>query len=335
MDETRRTRPFLTSRSLNVSRDSIPLLLGGRYTRAMSRGADWQSLYPFQPHYLSVAGHRYHYIDEGNGPPILLVHGNPTWSFLWRNLVLALRNQYRTIAVDHLGCGLSDKPAEDTYTIVHHTSRLVTLLRQLDLRDVCLVVHDWGGAIGLGAALAEPARVSRLILFNTGAFPPPYFPWRIRVCRTPILGRVAVQGVNAFARAALTMAMEEPSRLSRAERAGMIAPYNSWRHRRAIYEFVADIPAGPAHPTWSVLARLENELPQLAHLPCRIVWGMRDWCFRPECLDRIAAILPRAEITRIAHAGHWVMEDARDEVIAHVREFLAQSNPVAARQTPS
>ena len=122
---------------------------------------DWKSLYPFSSHEISIGGYRYHYVDEGEGEPLLLVHGNPTWSFMWRNLILAFRDRYRVIAVDHIGCGLSDKPQAYSYRLQQHIDNLSQLVRELNLDNITLVAHDWGGAIGIGAALQSPHRFER------------------------------------------------------------------------------------------------------------------------------------------------------------------------------
>jgi haloalkane dehalogenase len=294
----------------------------------MLDASDWRSLYPFAPHYLPLAdGVRMHYVDEGEGQPLLMVHGNPTWSFYWRRLVTAFRGRFRCVAPDHVGCGLSDKPGDYPYTLARRRDDLVRLIEALDLRGITLLVHDWGGAIGLGAALAAPDRFARLVLFNTGAFPPPYIPLRIRVCRTPGVGRLAVQGLNVFARAALSMATEKPERLTPAIRAGLLAPYDTWSHRRAIQEFVADIPANHRHPTWRVLEKIESGLPRLAHLPAVLVWGMRDWCFRPDCLERFAQIFPHAAVHPLEDCGHYVVEDGHERIMPLLEQFLAASEP--------
>jgi cis-3-alkyl-4-acyloxetan-2-one decarboxylase len=269
-----------------------------------------------------------HYVDEGpqnqlgdRRPECLLfVHGNPTWSFHWRRLILTLRDRYRCVAVDHLGCGLSDKPGR-LLRLEEHIKNLVSLIRNLRLERVTLVAQDWGGAIGLGAMLENPG-LERIVLFNTGAFPPRYIPWRIRSCRIPILGRLAVQGGNLFSRAALRMTLSRRNSLEPDVAAGYLAPYDSWSHRRAVYGFVNDIPNGPAHPTWQMLAKIERDLPKLAELPISLVWGMRDWCFRPDCLERFLAAWPNAEAHRLSDVGHWVVEDAPEESLAILEEFL-------------
>ncbi len=272
-----------------------------------------------------------HYLDEGDrgARPVLMVHGNPTWSYYYRHLLAALSDSCRAIAVDHVGCGLSEKPRDLPYTLDLRIGHLSQFVRKLDLQDIHLVVHDWGGAIGLGAALLEPDRYRSFTILNTGAFPPPFFPWRIRVCRTPLLGRIAVQGFNGFARAATVMATTQPGGLPADVRRAMLAPYDSWPHRRAIYEFVTDIPTRARQPTMQRLAAIESGLSQLSDRPVQLLWGMRDWCFRPECLQRFQRLLPQALTCEFAGAGHYVLEDARQAVIREVREFLQAGQRVS------
>ena len=193
----------------------------------------WQALYPFTSQWHDLSGVQMHYLDEGaaTAAPVLMVHGNPTWSFYWRNLILPLRESMRTIAVDHVGCGLSDKPAGYPYRLTQHTDNLIHLIETLDLNNITLVAHDWGGPIGLRAALALRSRFARIVLLNTGAFPPPFFPWRIRICRTPLLGRIAVQGFNLFARAAIRMAVSDHQKMTQSVKSGLLRPYDSWSHR--------------------------------------------------------------------------------------------------------
>lgn len=285
---------------------------------------DWRSLYPFTSHYLSLDALRYHYLDEGDGSPLLMVHGNPTWSFYWRNLITAFRDQYRVVVPDHIGCGLSDKPQDYPYLLSQHIENLVRLIEHLDLTDITLLVHDWGGAIGLGAALQVPDRVTRIVLFNTGAYPPPFFPIRIRICRTPILGQWAVRKLNLFARAALRMAVNNRDCMTPAVRAGLLAPYDSWENRIAIYRFVADIPTRQQQPTWQRLADIESGLPTLADRPIMAIWGMKDWCFKPACLDLFLKAFPEATVHRLQDAGHYVIEDAHEQIVPLVKSFLSK-----------
>ena len=165
----------------------------------MPASSDWSSEYPFAPHFLDLGGVKYHYVDEGTGPVVLFVHGNPTWSFAWRNLLKDLSRDHRVIAVDHVGCGKSDKPQDYDYVLENHVANLTRLVDELDLRDITLVGHDWGGCIGMGAAGRRAERFRRFILMNTAAFRSKRIPLRIAVCRIPVLGKIAVRGFNAFA----------------------------------------------------------------------------------------------------------------------------------------
>jgi cis-3-alkyl-4-acyloxetan-2-one decarboxylase len=302
--------------------------------------SDWRSLYPFESHWLNLSAGRVHYVDEGRrpapgeaaAPTLLMVHGNPTWSFHWRALVAALRPQYRCVAPDHLGCGWSDKPSR-LLRLDEHIENLLALIDRLGLDNVTLVAQDWGGAIGLGAMLRCPQRLERIVLTNTGAFPPRTIPWQIRVCRTPLVGRLAVEGGNLFCRAALRMTLARRRRLEPSVAAGCLAPYDSWAHRRAVYGFVKDIPAGPRHPTWRTLAQIEAELPTLAGRPALLMWGMRDWCFRPDSLERFISAWPQAEVHRLADVGHWVWEDAPEDALTLVEQFLAATDSRQPAQT--
>jgi haloalkane dehalogenase len=263
-----------------------------------------------------------HYLDEGNGQTLLLVHGNPTWSFHWRELIVALRGKLRLVAPDHIGCGLSDKPQQYSYRLARHVDNLIEFIEKLNLADITLLAQDWGGAIGLGAAIARPDRFARFVLFNTAAFRSTWMPWRIGVCRTPLLGTLAVRGLNAFVRAALRMAVEKGDRLTPAVRAGIAAPYDTWSNRVAVDRFVKDIPMSPSHPSYETLKRIEEGLPRLADKPFQFIWGMRDWCFTPAFLDRFVYFFPQAEVHRLADAGHWVVEDAHEQIASLVAGFV-------------
>lgn len=291
-------------------------------------------LLPYASKELAVGPHTLRYLDEGHGDETLLcVHGNPTWSFYWRSIVERFGGARRVVAVDHIGCGRSDKPANTDfpYTLASHRDNVVRLIDELDLQNITLVAHDWGGAIGLTSILQRIDRVHRVVLLNTAAFPPPYIPLRISACRMPVLGTPMVRGLNAFARAAVTMAMSR-NRMDPDVAAGLLAPYDSWDSRVAIDAFVRDIPMQPSHPTYQVLEQLESDLSKLSEHPSLLVWGMKDWCFRPECLRRFQVAWPQATAVEIADAGHYVIEDAQAETLRAIESFLA-ANPLGTGHT--
>jgi haloalkane dehalogenase len=297
----------------------------------MTTNRDWHALYPFRSHEVSLGGHRYHYIDEGTGPVLLMSHGNPTWSFYWRELVLALRDRYRVVAVDHIGCGMSDKPSpkDYSYRLAQRVADLNQFIEVLDLREITLVAHDWGGGIGMGAAVAAPERFTRFVLMNTAAFRAERCPWPIHICHVPVVGQVAVQGMNLFVQAALRTTTAKAERMTPAVRAGYLAPYDSWAHRVAVYRFVQDIPLRTSHPTYETLLQIEQGLAKFRQHPVCLIWGMQDWCFSPWFLNRFIDIFPQAEVHRLDDAGHYVVEDAHEQIVPLMEAFLNNhpSNP--------
>jgi haloalkane dehalogenase len=257
---------------------------------------------------------------------LLMVHGNPTWSFYWRELIRALRDRYRVVAIDHIGCGLSDKPSpkDYSYRLAQRIADLRQFIETLDLRGITLVAHDWGGAIGMGAAAATPEWFARFVLMNTAAFRAPRCPWQIRMCHLPLVGQVAVQGLNLFARAALRMTVTKPERMTPAVKAGYLAPYDSWAHRAAVYRFVLDIPLRPDHPSYPTLVEVEQGLAQFRQYPVCLIWGMRDWCFSPWFLNRFLDFFPQAEVHRLDDAGHYLVEDAHERIVPLMESFFEE-----------
>lgn len=282
---------------------------------------DWRALFPYQPKSFAVDGQQLRYIDTGSGRPVLMVHGNPTWSFYWHALIAQLAPHFRCLAPDHIGCGYSDKPQSYNYTLDQHINNLVRLVEHLDLRQATLVAHDWGGAIGMGTLVRLQARFEQIVLLNTAAFPPPYFPLRIKLCRFPVLGQWAVRGFNLFARAATVMATERKGGLPPEISAGLLAPYDNWANRIATYQFVRDIPTSAHQATWLRLAAIEAQLPTLRQRKL-LIWGMRDWCFRPECLRRFEDYWPDADVEECARAGHYVLLDEPQTVVPRILNFL-------------
>ena len=284
----------------------------------------YQDLYPFAQNYLEINGHKLHYLDEGSGPCIVMVHGNPTWSFYFRNLVLALRKKFRVIVPDHIGCGLSDKPQRYPYKLQIHIQNLQVLLDYLGIEKTHLVVHDWGGMIGFGCAVEQPELFKSFVILNTGAFrlpKPNNFPLSIAFCRLPAIGKFAVRVFNGFSRGAAMLATVNRE-VSHLEKEGLMAPYNSYTNRVAIHRFVKDIPLDPGHPSYETLLNIENRLSLFLEHPKQIIWGKQDFCFDDHFLREWKRIYPNADILEIPEAGHYVLEDARDTVIKTTEKFL-------------
>ena len=296
----------------------------------------WGHLYPFGSHYLDRDGLAYHYLDEGRGEPLLMVHGNPTWSFFFRSLVLALRPHYRCVAPDHIGCGLSAKPGPQAYgyRLEDRVDDLERLTGALGLnRGVTLIVHDWGGMIGLAWALRRPQRIARLVILNTAGFLPPSrkpIPLRLRLIRDfPALAEPAVLGLNLFARAAVWMAPRRS--LAPAVKTGLLAPYDRPAHRLATLRFVQDIPLSAADPSYATVCAVQRDLQRLAHLPTLICWGMHDFVFDQDYLKEWQRRFPRAEVNLFPDAGHYLLEDAPQAVAGRVLAFLGRHDPASAQ----
>ncbi|HTU19197.1 MAG TPA: alpha/beta fold hydrolase [Gemmataceae bacterium] len=283
-------------------------------------------LYPFASHHLDLGGLRYHYLDEGHGEPLVMLHGNPTWSFYYRNLVLGLRDAYRTIVPDHIGCGLSDKPDDSRYeySLRQRVADLETLLDHLELRDhLTLVLHDWGGMIGMAFAHRHPERIKRLVILNTAAFPLPQgkrLPASLKWCRTPLIGPLLVRGLNGFSRGAIRYCVRK--RMQREVRHGYLAPYDCWQNRIAVLRFVQDIPLAPGDRGFDLVNGVAAELHRFASVPMLICWGEHDFVFDHHFLDEWRRRFPAAEVHRFAEAGHYVLEDAGEEILPFIRDFL-------------
>lgn len=286
---------------------------------------DWLAReYPFTPRtFLTPRRARMSYLDEGprSDEIVLLLHGNPTWSYYYRWLVRALSAGHRCIAPDHIGMGLSEKPEDYDYTLAVRIADIEALVNSLGARRVHLVVHDWGGAIGFGFAARHPAMMGRLVILNTAAFALPRIPARIAVCKLPVIGPALVRGLNGFAGPATRMAMAR-RRLSADEKRGYLWPYGSWADRIAVSEFVQDIPLRVGDRSWEALQAVEQGLLLMRDRPALVVWGGRDFCFDDVFLQRWRTELPQAAVHRIPDAGHYVLDDARAEVIPLITGFL-------------
>ena len=282
---------------------------------------DWlKELYPFESHFLETPHGRMHYLDEGKGETVLLLHGNPTWSFYYRNLIRLLRNHFRCIAPDHLGCGLSDTPTNYDYQLNNRITDIEHLIDSLGINHCNLVLHDWGGAIGMGFATRHTEKIKRITILNTAAFPSRNIPARISLCKTPILGRFLVCNLNGFAAPATWMASVK--RLPKAVRRGYLYPYQTAARREAIYQFVRDIPMNEQHPSWEPLQAIDRSLSTLHNKPMLIGWGAKDFCFNDTFLNQWKQRFPHAEVNYYKDAGHYVLEDKEEVLNNRINDFL-------------
>jgi len=286
-------------------------------------------LYPFNKNWLDSDGLKLHYLDEGRGEVVVALHGNPSWSFYYRDLVRDLRNDHRVVVPDHIGCGLSDKPGDDEYeySLARRIQDFGRLMDELELTDINLVVHDWGGMIGMAWAVRHPDRVKRLVILNTAAFHLPKskaLPWQLRLVRDTPFGALMVRGLNAFSRGAASVAVTR-KKLAKEIRDAYCAPYDSWNDRIATLRFVQDIPLKPGDRGYDIVKDTAARLELFRDRPVLICWGDKDFVFDRHFLAEWEEVYPHAEVHRFPDCGHYILEDASEEIIPLIRAFLESS----------
>lgn len=293
------------------------------------RALGLEESYPFESRFLATPHGRMHYVEAGQGAPVLCLHGNPTWSFLYREFARELADRSRVIAPDLIGFGLSEKHGDpDHYTLEGHADDVAALIEALDLRDLTLVLSDWGGPIGLGAALSAPERVRRLVLINTFAFvsdaPSAGAPELVfRLARLPLAGEQLVQGLGLLTRVGLRDARRwGDSGASRAYR----GVQGSWPERAGALAFPRLVPRGADAAPRPLFAGVDRFLGEFKG-PALIVWGMRDDTLGSDTLQAWRRRLPQAEVLELEHAGRYPQEDAPEQVVARVRAFLEGGSP--------
>lgn len=266
------------------------------------------------------------YVDMGAGAPVLMLHGNPTWSIYYRNVVAALKSDYRCIVPDHIGMGYSDKPRNYPYTLRQRVDDLEALLDHLEVtQNITLIAHDWGGMIGMAYATRHPERISRFVLMNTAGFhlpPLKAMPFLLSLVRDSWLGWWGVMRWNAFARGAAWVGCTR-QRMPQALREAYCAPFRD--NPIATLRFVQDIPLRPTDPAYDIVSDVQANLEQFRDRPAMLCWGMRDFVFDAHFLQEWKRYWPHAAIHEFADCGHFVLEDASDEIIPLIKEFLQGS----------
>lgn len=286
--------------------------------------------------FLQAAGLRWHYVDEGPGETLLMLHGNPTWSYLYRHLIAGLRDAYRCVAPDLPGFGLSEKPPGADYDLRVQAQRLVAFVDALGLKRVSLILHDIGGIVGLHWAAHHKARVRRLIILNTRAAVPTVWnpgaryraPWSYLALwplRLPGLGELLVQGLDSLQRVVMPLAFVDRRRFSRAARAGFRFPYRGWAARRAQLATVRQIPIWKSDPVYRLLEETGRLLEGWG-VPVQVIWGLRDPSFPPPLIDEMERLFPNHLATvRLPGAGHFLTEEEPESILATVRYFLSRT----------
>jgi haloalkane dehalogenase len=291
---------------------------------ATTLNGDFGGTFPYEPRFVDAGEIRLHYVDEGppDAPPLLFVHGNPTWSYLWRRPIAELSSRgHRCVAFDHMGFGRSDKPPQlSAYSLERHIGNAIALIDALDLSDVTLVGHDWGGPIGLGALLERRDRLRAVALMNTWAWElPSFLPPFLREFRTEGLGEILALGGNLFVESI-------PGGMRRRDADPLMmeayrAPFPDYWSRAGTLAFQREIPLTERDRSAPLMASIHERLPDLS-LPVLLVWGMRDPVFQPVFLEQWRELFPKAETVELDDASHFLVEDSPDAVTDAIAGFL-------------
>lgn len=282
--------------------------------------ANWinPELYPYTPKFFEVAAGKMAYVDEGQGKPIVMVHGNPTWSFVYRKLIHALHDEYRCIAPDHIGFGQSDKPYNWSYLPVDHAANLEQLLESLDLYDITLVVQDWGGPTGLSYALNHPERIARLVILNTWMWPV-NDDWYYQAFSGFVggaVGRWLCRHRNFFVWSVMPTAYGDKSKLTEEIHRHYYDALPTGDSRKGTWVFPKQIIASSE---W--LGQLWSMRERLADKPTLLAWGMKDVAFREKELLRWQAMFSNVQVVRFETAGHYVQDEAGEEIAKLIRKL--------------
>lgn len=275
---------------------------------------------PFESRFLEYNGFKIHYLDEGSGPVVFLLHGNPTWCFFYRNLIGELKKNFRVIAIDYIGCGLSDHPEDAHFRARDRVAEVEYIYRHLGISSFSVVMHDWGGAIGTKFLQAHLDRVQGIVYLNTTLTEVESLPPMIKASAHPLIGKFLTKYTKQFLR--YLIGPGAVKKLSRAVKEGYLYPYQTMARRTAIWDFVRDIPFEHDHPTYPDMVELAEGFRNMSAIPVKIVWGLQDPCFHPYMLRKVAAHFPHAEIVEIADAGHLVLEDAPEVTNREISTFL-------------
>ena len=284
--------------------------------------------YPFQPRALDVGAGTMRYLDEGQGAPVVMVHGTPSWSFLYRHLVKGLRDRWRCIVPDHLGFGLSDKPTGWSYAPGDQARNLATLIESLGLRDLTLVVHDFGGPIGLSYGIEHPENVRRLVVFNT-------WMWSVREdVRTARAAKLSGTALGRFLYARgfsvnvlWKHAIKDPGRYPGAVHAQYARAVASPEARHATLMYARALLG--ASDWYDGLWRRRD---RLAGIPTLLIWGLKDPAFGGH-LPRWRDAFPHAQVVELSHTGHAPQETRADEILPVIRSFLEGRSEAPARRS--
>lgn len=276
--------------------------------------------YPFESRWYETPEGKLHYVDEGQGEVMLFVHGTPTWSFLYRNQIKFFSKKYRCVALDHLGFGLSDKPTAADYKPQDHARRLEEFIDHLRLQSFTLLVHDFGGPIGLAYALNHPGNLKRIVLFNTWLWSNDHDVDKTKVCkllRSPV-GAMLYQGLNVSPKFLLKMGFADKRVLTKSLHAHYLRPFPSYQSRKSLLVLGSELLSEWYATLWEKRARI-------AHIPAQVIWGMQDVLFKESDLQRWEQVVPMNRIARLERTGHFPQEEAPEQVVEILEKFFMET----------
>ncbi|MEK7431930.1 MAG: alpha/beta fold hydrolase [Cyanobacteriota bacterium] len=286
-----------------------------------------KTIYPFEGKYLDLTDIKIHYLDEGNGDPVVMLHGNPTWSIYYRELVKSLKNDFRCIVPDHVGCGLSDKPTDENYeySLDQRINDVEMLLQYLKIsKNITLVMHDWGAMIGMGYAARHPKSVKKLVIMNSFAFTIPEekkLPMSMRFFRNTHIGSAFLRHFNIFT-SMFSVGGTTRTLMDNDVREAYQIPYDNQTNRIALQRFMEDMPISGDEKSYDLAKEIEQKLEKFNKLPSLICWGMKDNLFDESILSEWLKHLPNASVKKFDDCGHYILEDATNEVVNIIRQFL-------------
>ncbi|MDQ2713428.1 MAG: alpha/beta fold hydrolase [Chloroflexota bacterium] len=288
----------------------------------------FEGTFPFPPQYYTGNGFAMHFVDVGRGEPIVMLHGDPTWGYLYRHFIPSLARRYRCIVPDHMGMGKSDVPQDRSlYGLEHHITNLEGLLMHLDVRDITLVLHDWGGPVGLGFAMRHPERIKRLVLMNTWAcapWPGGPFPRLLELIRSQ-RGEAFVLKKNGYLEPALLGTTYHTAHLTGSVMAAYRAPFPTPESRLAMLCWSRDIPVQETDASYAEMKRIEQSLSQFSGTPILLIWGMQDPVLPPSVLQQWQRLYPHARTHELEDASHFLQEDAPERIMSWMEAFLSEA----------
>ncbi|MHA1311369.1 MAG: alpha/beta fold hydrolase [Candidatus Helarchaeota archaeon] len=285
--------------------------------------------FPFKPHFKKINGFDMHYIDEGNGEPIVLLHGEPTWGYLYRKFIPPLSKKNRIIVPDHMGFGKSDVPHDKPYRLAQHIDNLSKLLTKLNLKNITLVVQNWGGPIGFGFAVSHHDLIKRIVIMNTsvGVAKEHRRLWFESMIENGTYNQLMSNMKIFIPQMMFSIFVKKFSKdEKKIIKKAYIAPFPSPEYCIGAKAFPLDIPKGKNHPSSEIMQKIRDELILLKNKPKILIWGMKDKIFPPKIIEIWQKIYPDIKIYKINEAGHYLQEDAPEQIVQIIKEFINNTN---------